>query len=237
MPTQTVAPSRSSRGNARSRSRTTSSRTVAAPADSNPAPVGSPVPIAACRSPSAQQRALDLDREQQRRARRELAQVHVPAPRARGPHRRAGRRRGRHADAPDRGPQRHRERSVHGDRAVVDGQLAHACRVDPVAERADVGHPRRPGPVDPDVEDLDAQRVAGACPGHRDRPRDAVHLLHPDLLQGLAGREPRVGLVARLERDDGAGIHLQRGRRVLVEAGLGVVGGQRDRCRHAYPRV
>ena len=33
----------------------------------------------------AEERALDLDREQERRARRELAEVHVPAPRSRGP--------------------------------------------------------------------------------------------------------------------------------------------------------
>src|SRR5690606_27469392 len=131
---------------------------------------------------------------------------------------------GRHADAADHRVERYAHTVGDVERVALAAHRLHAHRRRAAAQTAEAGHPDRPGSVDLDVEHVDAQGVAGPGAAHVDGAGDEVEVLQPDVFDALAAGQAPVGVVARLEGDDRAGVDLD-GRRVAgAEGGRAVLG-------------
>jgi hypothetical protein len=77
------------------------------------------------------------------------------------------------------------------------------------------------------VQHLDPQRVSRRRAADADRPGHAVEVRQADRLDRLAGGQPVVGDVARLEGDRVARVDLERRWDRRIEADLERLGGQR----------
>ena len=186
---------------------------------------------------AAEQRALGLDGQEQRRAGRELAGVEVAAEAPGRHHRlRAGARRADAHRAHERLDRQHDVLAEVGDVAGRQVEDAQVRLGEVVGEQPEPGQDGRPAPAARvEVEDLDGERVARARAADGDRAGQRVDTIPVQARDGVARRLRRDLVVADLAGlDDDRVAALDRQQRLVrrVPRVVDLVGGDVVRLRH-----